>query len=58
MAGKTPSQRIQELYPGLTKEFYLSPPLVLDYISAQEPFIGGHDLLAYYLAEEVVEEVG
>jgi transposase len=48
MPGKTPSERVQVLYPGLTKHFYLFPPLVLDYISAQEPFIGGHDLLAYY----------
>ena len=48
MPGKTPSERVQELYPGLTKHFYLFPPFVLDYISAQEPFIGGHDLLAYY----------
>ncbi len=48
MPGKTPSERVQELYPGLTKHFYLFPPVVLDYISAQEPFIGGHDLLAYY----------
>jgi len=48
MAGKTPSERVQKLYLGLTKEFYLFPPLVLDCISAQEPFIGGHDLLAYY----------
>lgn len=48
MPGKTPYQRVQELYPELTKHFYLFPPVVLDYISAQEPFIGGHDLLAYY----------
>jgi len=59
MPGKTPSERVQELYPGLTKRFFLFPPVVLDYISAQacpemqargEPFIAGHDLLAYYIA--------
>jgi len=35
MPGKTPYQRVQELYPGLTKQFYLFRSVVLDYISAQ-----------------------
>lgn len=47
MRGKTPRRRVQELCPGLTEHFYLFAPVVLDYISAQEPSIGGHDMLAY-----------
>ncbi len=47
MYGEIPHQRVQELYSGLTAQFYLFLPLVLDYIPAQESFTCGCDVLAH-----------
>jgi putative transposase len=48
MNGQTPLQRTKTSFPWISEKFYLFPPLILDHVSANQPFIGGQHVLATY----------
>ena len=48
MNGKTPLQRLKELRPDVSQNICKFPVLLLDQISSDKAFIGGHDVPAYY----------
>lgn len=48
MNGQTPLQRTKNSFPWISEKFYLFPPLILDHVSAKQPFKGGQHVLATY----------
>jgi len=48
MNSQTPLQRTRNSFPCITEKFYLFLPLILDHVSAYQPFMGGQDVLATY----------
>ena len=51
--GYTPFERLKRQDAAFTKYICLFPPVILDRISSEPPFTGGHDLLDYYFLEDV-----